>query len=125
MDDAYTVTALSPIRKVIAARMTEAKREIPHFRLAADIELDVLIELRKELRKRHPELSLSLNDLLIKACATALMDMPAVNIQWAETEVHQYRTADISVVTALEGGGLATPIVRRADSKSVWEIARE
>jgi hypothetical protein len=84
MSEAFKVIPLTPMRKVIAARMTEAKRTIPHFRLAADIELDALIELRRELRERHPEVHLSLNDLLIKACATALMDIPAVNIQWAE-----------------------------------------
>jgi pyruvate dehydrogenase E2 component (dihydrolipoamide acetyltransferase) len=113
------------MRKVIAARMTESKSTIRHFRLVSDFEIDALIELRKELRKRHPDVNCSINDLLIKTCATALMDTPAINIQWAETEIHQYPTADISVVIALDGGGLSTPIVGRADSKSVWEIARE
>lgn len=121
---AYKVTPLSPIRKIIAARMTEAKRTIPHFRLTADMEVDALLALRKELQARNPEEKLSLNDVLIKACATALMDTPAVNIQWAEGQIHQYRTADISVVTAFEGS-LATPVIRRADSKTVWEISRE
>jgi pyruvate dehydrogenase E2 component (dihydrolipoamide acetyltransferase) len=125
MTEAYIAIPLSPIRRAIAARMVEAKRTIPHFRLAADIEFDALIGLRRQLRENEPATSLSLNDLLIKASAAALMDVPAINIQWAENEVHQYRTADISVVTALEGGGLATPIVRRAESKSIWEIARE
>jgi len=124
MHEVYAVKTLSPIRKVIAARMAEATRTIPHFRLVTDIEVDALVNLRKELQGRGPEAHLSLNDLVIKACATALMDVPAINIQWAENEIHQYRTADISVVTAVEGG-LVTPIVRRADSKSIWEIACE
>jgi pyruvate dehydrogenase E2 component (dihydrolipoamide acetyltransferase) len=124
MDEAYKVTALSPLRKIIAARMTEAKHTIPHFRLSADIELDALMELRKELRGRHPDISLSLNDLLIKACASALMDTPGVNVQWAEKAIHEYRDADVSIVTSVEGG-LSTPIIRRANSKSVWEISRE
>jgi pyruvate dehydrogenase E2 component (dihydrolipoamide acetyltransferase) len=125
MAEAYTVTALSPIRKAIAACMTEAKRTIPHFRLVMDIEVDALLDLRRQLRERNPKVNLSLNDLLIKACASALMDLPAINIHWAGTAVHQYRTADISVVTALEGGSLSTPVVRRAESKSIWEISRE
>jgi len=122
--EAYAVTPLSQIRKIIAARMTEAMRTIPHFRLVADIEVDALLELRRELRECDPDANLSLNDLLIKACATALMEVPAINLQWRDNELHQYRTADISVVTAVEGG-LSTPIIRRAESKSVWEISRE
>jgi pyruvate dehydrogenase E2 component (dihydrolipoamide acetyltransferase) len=125
MAEAYTVVALSPIRKVIAARMSEANRTIPHFRLSTDLELDALLALRKDLQMHRPDANLSLNDLLIKVCATALMDAPAINIQWAEKEIHQYGSADISVVTALAGGGLSTPIIRSADSKSIWEISRE
>lgn len=124
MSEAYTVTPLSPMRKVIATRMAEAKRTIPHFRLSVDIELDALMDLRKELRQQSQNAGLSLNDLLIKACATALMDTPSVNVQWVEDEIHQYRTADIAVVTAVEGG-LSTPIVRSAESKTVWQISRE
>jgi pyruvate dehydrogenase E2 component (dihydrolipoamide acetyltransferase) len=124
MAEPYTVIPLSPLRKVIAARMTEAKRTIPHFRLTCDLEMDALMGLRKALRERDPDTHPSLNDFLIKACATALMDTPALNIQWVEGQVHQYRTADISVVTALEGG-LSTPIIRSANSKTIWEISRE
>jgi pyruvate dehydrogenase E2 component (dihydrolipoamide acetyltransferase) len=124
MTEGYSVVKLSPMRKIIAARMTEAKQTIPHFRLTADIETDALMSLRKELKGSDPGARLSLNDLLIKACAAALMKRPAVNIQWVEGEIHQYRTADISVVIALEGG-LSTPIVRSAESKTVWEISRE
>lgn len=124
MTEAYTVAPLSPIRRIIAARMTEAKRTIPHFRLVADVEVDALLGVRKQLREQDPDARLSLNDLLIKACASALMDTPALNIQWVDGEIHQYRTADISVVTAIEGG-LSTPIIRSAESKTIWEISRE
>lgn len=105
--------------------MAEANRTIAHFRLTADVELDALLKLRQELQSLCPEEKLSLNDLLIKCCAMALMDSPAVNILWGETELFQYHTADISVVMALGAGGLATPIVHAAETKSVWEIARE
>lgn len=123
MDEPYTILPLSPVRKVIAARMSEAAR-IPHFRLAVDIEMDALLALRPQLQARERRVRLSLNDLLVKASATALMDAPAVNIQWVEGEIRQYRAADIAVVIAVEGG-LSAPIVRSADSKTCWEIARE
>jgi pyruvate dehydrogenase E2 component (dihydrolipoamide acetyltransferase) len=124
MAERYTVTALSPLRKIIAARMAEALRTIPHFRLTADLEVGALIALRRELCEQSDDGRLSLNDLLIKACAAALLDAPAINVQWAEKEIHQYHAADISVVTAVEGG-LTTPIIRNTDTKSVWEISRE
>jgi pyruvate dehydrogenase E2 component (dihydrolipoamide acetyltransferase) len=124
MTDGYTVIPLSPIRKMIAARMTEAKREIPHFRLVADLEVDALIDLRRQLRDEGGSTPPSMNDLLIKACASALMDVPAINIQWVENEVRQYHTADISVAIAVDAG-LFMPIVRRAESKTIWDISRE
>jgi pyruvate dehydrogenase E2 component (dihydrolipoamide acetyltransferase) len=124
MAEAYTLVPLSPLRKVIAARMVEAKRTIPHFRLVADLEVDALLELRRELNDQSSEVRLSLNDLLIKACALALKEAPDVNVQWAEDGIHRYHHADISIVTAIDGG-LATPIICHAESKTVWEIARE
>jgi pyruvate dehydrogenase E2 component (dihydrolipoamide acetyltransferase) len=124
MSEGYVVKTLSPMRRVIAARMSEAKRTIPHFRLTAEIEIDALLAHRAELHQARPGISLSLNDLLIKACAQALMDAPEVNVQWAEDELHQFKSADISIVIAVEGG-LATPIIRGAEAKSVWEISSE
>jgi pyruvate dehydrogenase E2 component (dihydrolipoamide acetyltransferase) len=112
------------MRRAIAARMSGATRTIPHFRLVAEIQIDGLLARRKELLARRPDQPLSLNDLLIKACAQALTDVPDVNVQWAETELHRFHAADIAVVTAVKGG-LTTPIVRAADSKSVWQIAAE
>jgi len=114
---------LTSMRKAVAARMTGALRTIPHFRLVAEIEVDALLLLRKQLCE-YPHEGISLNALFVKACATALMDVPGVNLQWSDTEVRQYRDADIAIVTALPGG-LATPIVRSANMKSIREIARE
>jgi pyruvate dehydrogenase E2 component (dihydrolipoamide acetyltransferase) len=124
MSDEYLVRPLTPIRKVIAARMSDAKRTIPHFRLAIDIEADALLARRRELCQARPDTALSFNDLLIKACAQALMDVPEVNVQWAEKELHQFANADISIVTAVEGG-LVAPIVRKAEAKSIWQISSE
>jgi pyruvate dehydrogenase E2 component (dihydrolipoamide acetyltransferase) len=112
------------MRRAIAARMSEAKRSIPHFRLVADIQIDALLGQRKALIGQGTAQSLSLNDLLIKACAQALIDVPDINVQWAEKEIHRFHSADIAIVTAVQGG-LTTPIVRAADTKSVWQIAAE
>jgi pyruvate dehydrogenase E2 component (dihydrolipoamide acetyltransferase) len=124
MNEDYLVRPLSPMRRIIAARVSEAKRTVPHFALTAEIEVDALLARRSELHQSRPGITLSLNDLLIKASAQALMDVPEVNIQWADTELRQFTSADISVVIAVDGG-LATPIVRRAEAKSVWQISSE
>jgi pyruvate dehydrogenase E2 component (dihydrolipoamide acetyltransferase) len=122
-EPAFHVVPLTPLRKAIAARMMHAV-SIPHFRLTAEIELDALSALRRRLRDEQPESFVSLNSLLIKACAATLTEVPAVNLQWTDTEVHQYRHADISVVTSVPGG-VVTPIVRQADTKTIWEVSRE
>ncbi len=124
MPDRYTVAPLSPMRRAIAARMSESTRTIPHFRLVADIHLDELLARRKTLVAALQDRSLSLNDLFIKVCAQALIDVPDVNVQWAENALHRFQTADISVVTAVKDG-LTTPVLRAADRKSVWQIAAE
>lgn len=124
MAETYAVKPLSPLRKAIAARMQEATRSIPHFRLRADIEVDGLLAMRAELRQLDPTVAPSLNDLLVKASAQALIDVPEVNIQWADGALRQFVNADISIVIAIEGG-LVTPIVHQANLKSVWAIAAQ
>jgi pyruvate dehydrogenase E2 component (dihydrolipoamide acetyltransferase) len=124
MDETFTCQPLSPVRKVIAARMAEATRTIPHFRLTAEIEVDALIEFRSRLRTTRPGIPLSLNDLLIRGCALALMDFPEINIQWYEQGIRRFHSADVSVVIATKAG-LSTPIIRSAEKKSVWEISEE
>jgi len=124
MEQPYTVVPLSPLRKVIAARMAEAKRTIPHYRLMVDIEIDALLRWRDRLIDTRSNARISVNDCLIKACAGALMEHPAVNGQLVDNEIHRYHDADISVVVAVEGG-LSTPIVRAANTKSVHQIASE
>lgn len=124
MAESYTATPLSALRKVIAARMTEATRTIPHFRLVSDLSMDALLALRAQANANNPTSKLSINDCLIKACAAALAQHPALNIQLVGDDVHTYHDADISVVIAVEGG-LATPVIRGANRKSLWEIAAE
>jgi pyruvate dehydrogenase E2 component (dihydrolipoamide acetyltransferase) len=124
MPESFTVVPLSPLRKVIAARMTEALRTVPHFRVVADIEVDNLLTARAELNTTRPNLKISLNHCLIKACATVLMEHPALNVQFVSETIRSYQQADISVIVAITGG-LSTPVVRSADRKSLQEIATE
>ena len=121
--NAYKAISLSPLRKIIAARMREAKQTIPHYRLSVDIDMDALLKLRKQFNAGHPNNKVSVNDVFIKACANALMENPAINSQLINDEIHQYQQADIAIVMAVEGG-LSTPIVRRANKKTLQEISQ-
>ncbi|UVC15399.1 2-oxo acid dehydrogenase subunit E2 [Mesorhizobium onobrychidis] len=120
----FTEIPLTPLRKAIAARMTQAKQTIPHFRLVANLEIDALLRWRAAINDTDPTKKTSVNDCLIKAVAASLVDNPALNCQITDTAIHRFHSADISVVIALEGG-LATPVIRGAEAKSVVEISAE
>ena len=122
----HEVTKLSNMRKTIARRLTEAKQTIPHYYLTVDIQLDALLKLRSELNKSlEPRgIKLSVNDLLIKALAMALIEVPTANVSFGGDHMIKYSRADISVAVATEGG-LITPIIVGADTKSVSTIAKE
>jgi pyruvate dehydrogenase E2 component (dihydrolipoamide acetyltransferase) len=122
----HEVVKLSNMRKTIARRLTEAKQTIPHYYLTVDIQLDALLKLRSELNKGlEPRgIKLSVNDLLIKALAMALIEVPTANVSFGGDHMVEYKRADISVAVATEGG-LITPIIVGADTKSVSTIATE
>lgn len=124
MDDLYEVLELSPLRKIIAKRMCEANRTIPHFRAATDIEVDALLAVRRDYNAAENQFKASINDFIIKAAAHALMEEPAINVQFVDDRIHRYRQADISVVVEVDGG-LVTPIVRAAEQKSLGQISAE
>jgi pyruvate dehydrogenase E2 component (dihydrolipoamide acetyltransferase) len=114
------------MRRVIADRLTEAKQTIPHFYLRRDIQLDNLLKLRSEVNAGLAArgVKLSVNDFIIKACAMALQSVPAANAVWAGDRVLQMEASDISVAVAIEGG-LFTPVLLDADSKSLSKLAVE
>ena len=112
------------MRKVIAQRLTESKQTVPHFYLTVDCEIDNLLGLRKELNSRSDEYKLSVNDLVIKACGVALRKVPTANASWTGDGVKLYRSADISVAVAIEGG-LITPVIRNAGGKGLEAISSE
>jgi pyruvate dehydrogenase E2 component (dihydrolipoamide acetyltransferase) len=122
---AFEEIALSNMRKVIARRLTEAKRDIPHFYLALDCELDALLAMRAQLNAREgADYKLSVNDFVIKAVALAMRKVPGVNASWGGDKVYQYKDIDVSVAVAIEGG-LITPIIRKADQKGLSTISNE
>ena len=121
---AYQDAPASTMRKVIAQRLQEAKREVPHFYLTVDCAVDALLETRAQLNERSDAYNLSVNDFVIRAAALALRKVPAANASWVDGALRQYGSADISVAVAIEDG-LVTPIVRNADGKGLAEISAE
>jgi len=117
---------LSNIRKTIARRLTEAKQQVPHIYLTVDIQLDALLKLRGELNNglESRSVKLSVNDLLIKALAQALIEVPECNVAFAGDHMLKYSRADISVAVSIPAG-LITPIIANADTKSVSAISIE
>ena len=114
---------LSAMRRVIAERMTESKSTVPHFYLSVDCEIDELLRVRAEINKRVAPTRITVNDIVIRACALALRAVPAANVSWAgDGSMVRHGAVDISVAVAIPGG-LVTPIVRDADRKGLVVIA--
>ena len=125
-DRPFTEVKLDGMRKVIAARLTEAKQTVPHFYLRRDIELDALMAFRGQLNAKLEArgVKLSVNDFIIKACALALQQVPGANAVWAGDRVLQFKKSDVAVAVAIEGG-LFTPVLRDAESKSLSALSAE
>ena len=122
---------LDNMRRIIAARLIEAKQTIPHFYLSSDATIERLLEVREETNATAPKgadgepaYRLSVNDFVVKALALALLRVPAANAVWAHDRILRFRAADVGVAVAIEGG-LITPVIRNADSKNIIEISAE
>ena len=122
----HEVIPTNGMRRLVATRLTEAKRSIPHFYLRRSIYMDKLIKLRLELNGsfQNKEIHLSINDFIIKACAKSLQDNPKCNAIWADQNVIQLKSSDVAVAVALEEG-LITPIIRDAEKKGLQDISSE
>ncbi|MCW5696589.1 MAG: pyruvate dehydrogenase complex dihydrolipoamide acetyltransferase [Bauldia sp.] len=126
----YDVVPHDSIRKVIARRLTQSKQTVPHFYLTVDTEIDALLALRAEINAAAPEVDgkpkwrVSVNDMIIKAMAGALVAVPEANATWTEGGMLRHHHADIGVAVAIEGG-LITPVVRNADGKTLSDISNE
>ena len=125
-DREFEEIKLDGMRKIIAARLTEAKQTIPHFYLRRRIRLDPLLAFRAELNRELAGrgVKLSVNDFVIKACALALQQVPDCNAVWAGDRVLRLKASDVAVAVAIEGG-LFTPVLRDADKKSLSTLSAE
>ena len=125
-DIPHEATKLSNIRKTIARRLTESKQTVPHIYLTVDVQLDKLLKLRADLNKglEARGVKLSVNDLLIKALAVALIEVPTCNVMFAPDQLISFSRADISVAVSTPTG-LITPVVTGADTKSLSAISTE
>jgi pyruvate dehydrogenase E2 component (dihydrolipoamide acetyltransferase) len=120
------VVPISPMRKVVARRMTEAKQTVPHFYLTVDVDADAIWKARQEINASLEKTGekVSINDILIKACAIALRRVPEVNASYRGDSLHYHERVDISVAVAVPEG-LMVPVVRDADLKGILEISQE
>ncbi len=124
----HRVVPNSNIRRVIARRLSESKQFVPHFYVSIDVEMDALLALRAQLNHASPEgagaFKLSVNDMLIKACAVTLVRVPKVNASYTDEAIIEYEDVDVSVAVSIPDG-LITPIVRSAEKKSLAQISTE
>jgi pyruvate dehydrogenase E2 component (dihydrolipoamide acetyltransferase) len=109
------------MRLTIARRLQASKRDAPHFRVVVDVEVDALLALQQALGGGQ---QVTINDLLVKACAASLMEVPACNVQFDGAVLRRFSDADIAVAVAVDDG-LITPIVRAANRKPLAEISSE
>jgi pyruvate dehydrogenase E2 component (dihydrolipoamide acetyltransferase) len=121
---AYRDEPASEMRRTIAKRLVTSLGPVPHFFLTTEIEMDRAAEMRSGINALDPELKISINDIIIKVAAAALLQHPQVNASYQDKVVRYYEHADIGVAVAIEEG-LITPIVRAADQKSLSQIANE
>ena len=120
----HEVAKLSNMRKTIARRLTESKQNVPHIYLTVDVRLDALLKLRGELNASLESrgVKLSVNDLMIKALAAALIEVPECNVQFTGQDLVSFKRADISVAVSIPNG-LITPVIAEADTRSLSSIA--
>ena len=121
----YTLEPLDGMRRVIAKRLTESARDVPHFPLNVECEIDALLAMRKELNDQAPEgVKISVNDMLIRASALALKQVPEANASYTPDGIAYHNHADVAVAVAIDGG-LITPIIREAENKGLSIISVE
>ncbi len=130
-DGAYDFVPHDDMRRTIAQRLTASTQSIPHFYITVDCDIGRLLAAREEINASAPKdkdgkpvYKLSVNDFVIKALALALQRIPDANVSWTESGVLKHKHSDISVAVALPGG-LITPIIRNAESKSLSAISNE
>jgi len=122
----YDLVPLDGMRKTIARRLTDSFRDVPHFPLTIDLEIDALLAARAKINHllEGQGVKVSVNDIVIKACAVALKRVPEANASYTPEGIAMHKHADIAVAVAIDGG-LITPIVRAAETKGLAQISAE
>jgi len=122
----YEEVPLSQMRKTIARRLTQSLGPVPHFFLTVEVDMGRALALKDELNRRFADegARVSVNDVLLKAVASALRRHPEINASWTETGIRRYRAVHLGVAVAVEDG-LLTPVLRDADRKGILDISRE
>ena len=125
-DRNFTEIALDGMRKTIASRLSEAKQSIPHFYLRRSVEMENLLDFRQKINKKllDKNIKVSINDIVIKACAEALQSNPNANAIWAGNKLIKFKSSDIAVAVSVEGG-LFTPVIKDSDQKTISNISEE
>jgi pyruvate dehydrogenase E2 component (dihydrolipoamide acetyltransferase) len=129
-DRPHTILAIDNMRRTIASRLVESKTTIPHFYLAVDVDVDRLVALRAEFNRAaaaaggEPAFRLTINDFIIRALALALQKVPRANVIWTGDGIARFEHSDVGVAVAIPGG-LLTPVIFSAETKSVAAISRE
>ncbi|MDB5561039.1 MAG: pyruvate dehydrogenase complex dihydrolipoamide acetyltransferase [Hyphomicrobiales bacterium] len=129
-EGSYEIVPNDGMRKVVAARLTESKQTVPHFYLTLDCKIDALLTAREQinaaapLKDGKPTYRLSVNDFVIKAWAHALQKVPAANATWAGDSILYHRHSDVAMAVAVPGG-LFTPVIRAAETKTLRQISEE
>jgi pyruvate dehydrogenase E2 component (dihydrolipoamide acetyltransferase) len=122
---AYTTVKNSGMRSVVASRLTQSSRDIPHFHMTVDCQIDALLALRKQLNERDgADYKISVNDFVIKAIATAMKKVPEANCMWAGDSVIYFDQVDISMAVSVKDG-LITPVIKQVNGKGLADIANE
>ncbi|MFQ3327948.1 MAG: pyruvate dehydrogenase E2 component (dihydrolipoamide acetyltransferase) [Porticoccaceae bacterium] len=124
IESPFEPEVLTGMRKTIAGRLQSSKQTAPHFRVQIDAEIDALLAVRKQINAANSAAKVSVNDFMVKACAAALMQVPAINVQFDGEQVKYFKDADISVAVAV-ADGLITPIVSSANRKGLIAISNE
>ena len=123
--ESYTLEPLDGVRKTVARRLALSFMQVPHFPLSIDLQIDHLLSVRQDLNRAAPEgLKISVNDLLIKACAHALVDEPDCNASYTDNGIAYHKSANVSVAVAIPGG-LMTPVIFDAENKKLSQISTE
>ncbi|WP_340645836.1 pyruvate dehydrogenase complex dihydrolipoamide acetyltransferase [Phenylobacterium sp.] len=125
-DGSYDLVPLDGMRKTVARRLTESFRDVPHFPLTIDLEIDALLAGRSKINAllEKQGVKVSVNDLVIKAAALALKQVPEANASYSPEGIAMHHHADIAMAVAIDGG-LITPIIRAAETKGLGTIATE